>query len=360
MSRDLAGSRTTPKSFFPKALLWLALLHYYTTISGFVAYCFVVARKIRVTRADFFALCGLTLLLVVHWITESLTDTVHDFRYSWGWLIFYFIFKPSIVSRKVLTATLVILSVLTIVEATLVNTVISAKMLPNFPKDVEGVIGTYSLVAGTGYQRPYSFGGSPQVGSALLVTLMALCHVQRWRLWLATLAVLSCASGTGAFALLFLLLVKYPVQMVKAALPLSFILLVGTLWFLPQVEFVQVMLVEKVGWEYVGFLADYSIEVANIVYNRMGLYEFIFGSSGFGHGGDWALLSFGEMNGLVGLLVFLLMIFSRTNRANRFPLLIILAASIHYGAIFFMPGQMIFGLLLSIGKEGLPDTAGAR
>lgn len=310
----------------------------------------------KISKVDFFVLCGLTFLLVMHLTTESAIDAIHDFRFSWGWVVFYFLFKASIIDRKVLGATLVILSALTVVESALVNTVITVENLPNYPKDVPRV--TYGLVKTGVYQTPYSFGGAPQVGGPLLVVLMALCLVQGWKLWLAILAVLACASGTGTIVLAFLLLVKYPGSMGKAIFPLSLTLLVSAFWFLPQAELVWDVVSEKVRWEYITFLIDLLAEVAVSVYEQTAPYEFIFGSSGFGHGGDWGILSFWRMNGFLGVLMFSAMVFTRTNRTNRFPLFLMLTASMHYGAIFFMPGQMIFGLLLSIRERDCPIMQG--
>lgn len=333
------------------AIIWLSLLHYYTTFSGFLAYFFIAGKKIRISNMDFLFLCGLTLLLMFQISINDLSAVIIDLRFYWGWIIFYFIFKANVVNQKIFNDALVLLSVLTLVEAALINTVMPASTLPNFP-DIATSPGDF--VSEGFYQRPYSFGANATVGSSLLVTLMALCNVQGWRLWLSGLAVLVFVSGTGIFALLLLLLVRYRPLIIKTALPL-FSILLCVIFLAEKISPLFELFARKTGSDYLKFLIDFkSTQILN-AYENIDAYMLIFGTPDWSRGGDFGFLTFMASNGFFGFLLFLLIIFSRINRNNAFPLFLIVATSFHYPVLFFLPGQMIFGLLLSIRKDRLLD-----
>ena len=74
-------------------VFWLSILHYYTTFTGFLAYFFLSVKKIKVSHVDFITICGILCLFVVHFAMKDPYAVVIDFRFYWGWLVFYFIFK---------------------------------------------------------------------------------------------------------------------------------------------------------------------------------------------------------------------------------------------------------------------------
>jgi hypothetical protein len=334
------------------AIVWFSMLHYYTTFSGFVAYFFIFLKKIKISKVDALTLCGLILLFAFQLFNKDSSALIVDFRFYWGWIIFYFIFKANVVSKKIIVDALVLLSILTLVETVLINTVIAPHLLPNFP-DLQGGLTEYR---GEGYyQRPYSFGASATVGSSLLVTLITLCNVRGWRLWLSVLAVLVFVSGTGIIALLVLLLVRYRALMIRATLPLGLILFLGEA-ALPEVKLSIIdEFTRKVGTNYIGDLIDLKSSSIVEVYQNLDAYALIFGDPDGFRGGDFGFLAFVLSNGFFGLLLFLSMIFSRINKANVFPLFLIIATTFHYPVMFFLPGQMLIGLLLSLNRGGLAE-----
>jgi hypothetical protein len=332
------------------AIVWLSLIHYYTTFSGFVAYLFIFIKRIKLSLVDAVILCSLILLFVFQLFNKDWSAVIIDYRFYWGWMVFYFIFKANVVSKKILVDALVLLSILTLVETVLINTVIAPYLLPNFP-DAQG--GVAEFRGDEYYQRPYSFGGSATVGSSLLVILMALCNVQGWRFWLAVSAVLFFVSGTGIVALFVLLLVRYRPLMIRAALPLGMILLLGSA-VLPEITLSIINeFTRKIGSNYIGELIDLKYSAVVEVYKDLDAYALIFGAPDGFRGGDFGLLAFVVSNGILGLLLFLAMIFFRTNRTNIFPLFLIVATTLHYPVLFFLPGQMMFGLLLSLDRGEL-------
>ena len=67
-------------------------------------------------------------------------------------------------------------------------------------------------------------------------------------------------------------------------------------------------------------------------------------------GGDFQLVSFLEVNGVVGLVVLLLAILLNVNKNNWLPVSILLLGILHYGVMFSFPGQFMFGFFLAMGK----------
>lgn len=331
-------------------IIWFSLLHYYTTISGFLCYFFIFKKSINISKIDALILFSLILLFVFQILNKNLNSVIIDFRFYWGWIIFYFIFKEINVSKKIIVDALALMSVLTLVETVLINTIIPPHQLPNFP-DLQGGITEYR---GEGYyQRPYSFGASATVGSSLLVTLMALCNVQGWRFWLSVIAVLLFVSGTGLIALFVLLLVRYRLLIIKAALPLVLILFLSATVFPEIILSINDEFLRKVGVKYIDEIIDLKFFSIVETYQQLDFYSLMFGDPDGFRGGDFGSLAFVLSNGFFGLILFLTLTVSRINRANIFPLFLILATTFHYPVIFFLPGQMILGLLLSLDKVGL-------
>ncbi len=146
------------------AVVWLSLLHYFTGLSGFLAYGFVIFRRLRLSDVDVVFLSGLIILLTIHLGMEDPYIAMRDARFFWGWIFFYLIFKARFVSRENLQTVLVLLCLYSLVEAVLINTVISPEKLPNSP-GLNWYGGSSHFIGGGLYQRPFSFGGSPSVSS---------------------------------------------------------------------------------------------------------------------------------------------------------------------------------------------------
>ena len=65
-------------------------------------------------------------------------------------------------------------------------------------------------------------------------------------------------------------------------------------------------------------------------------------------GGDFHFLSFLQLNGIIGLLIFFVILVVNMNRLNWLPATIFLLGTLHYGVIFYFPGQFFFGYLLAL------------
>ena len=65
-------------------------------------------------------------------------------------------------------------------------------------------------------------------------------------------------------------------------------------------------------------------------------------------GGDFQLLSLLEASGVLGLLSLFIIILLNLRRVNWLPITILVAGSLHYGSMFYFPGQIFFGYFLAL------------
>jgi hypothetical protein len=290
-------------------------------------------------------LCLLCILITVQIIHKDVLDILIDFRFYWGWLIFYFIFKKSKINNSTLSNILTILCLITLLETVLINTVIAPYELPNFP-DYEN--GLTEWTATGMYQRPYSFGASATVGSSLLVVLMSMFNVTGWRLVLCIISIISFISGTGLVLLMMILFNRYKKYLLKSSIFLFIIFLFTSFYFKEiQISFID-RIQSKIGLDYIIVLIDLKFSSIISEYKNLDFFQLIFGNPDGFRGGDFGLLAFVLSNGIFGLTIFVTIIFSFTNKRNLLPMTFILLSSLHYPVIFFLPGQMLFGLILSL------------
>lgn len=345
------------------AVIWLALAHYFTGFSGFLAYGFVIFGKFKISSMDIAFLCGFLVLVAIHFGMKDPYVVIRDFRFFWGWIFFYFIFKKRLINIESLQTVLVLLCLYTLLEAVLINTIISPVSLPNSP-ELAYYGGSSHFIGGGSFQRPFSFGGSPSISSPLLVVLMACCRVRGWRFWLATLTVMTFLSGVGMAALMLLLVVRYRLLMMKTILPLGLVVALFFFWTPYLIQSISVRITEKVGLSNIqSIIYNDKVPTSLIVFSELKGSHLLIGyprSLNDGVGGDFGLMSFLKYNGLFGVSLIFLLILSRINKFNGLPLFIIVGTSLHYSSMFYLPGQMILGLLLSIDKNSLSSKEQVR
>ena len=330
-------------------IFWLSFFHYYTKFSGFLAYALLFKRKLKFNFLDvFIAASILSLFLIQISQGRGLAVVLIDFRFWWGWLIFYLIFKNKEIPIKYLNGVLVFLCITILVETFLINTVIDPWYLPNFPAK-EDAVGEYN--SAINYQRPYAFGGSATVGSSLLVVLIALTRVKGWRLLLAVSCVFLFVSGAGILALGLLILFRYKRTFLAYSIP-TVCILIGIFIVLPKFfSILEFEILRKVGFEYIKIIWHLKVESFFTFVSKLDGIEFVFGKAGLGRGGDFGGLLFFLNNGIWGVMIILLLTLTSINRVNAIPLLIIILTSAHYPVLFFLPGQLMFGLLLNVNKS---------
>lgn len=302
--------------------------------------------KIRLETFDICIVCLFIVFTIMKTYQSSIYDTLFSFRYFLGFLIFYFYFK----SGKGINVDklLLILSCAVIVEAILINTIISPESLPNYP-DFELAYTHRTNFFGF-YQRPYSFGGSASVTSCLLVALLALRKNDDVKvLILSVFAVLISMAGSGYLCLLLFLYFR------------------NKKWFFALLSIVLLFLIYsgyrigldsdlvKISPAY--FLSLAELKLQSIVSSHFfdNLFQMLFGMNvDFENGeigGDFAMFSLVYSQGIIITSLFLLLIAYRMNRNNYQALSIMMVATFHYGVMFFFPGQILLAYALSKKKS---------
>lgn len=227
------------------AIFWLSILHYYTYLSGFIAYLFIFKRKIYLSFFDVFVFGSLIFLsLILFFSGKTLLATLVDLRFWWGWIIFYLIFKKFTFSINFLKNTLVILCLIIIVEVLLINFIVDPWVLPNYPTYENG-LSEYNK----NYYRPYALGHSPSVGSSLILILIVLTKANGWRFLLSIFCVMLFKSGTGALLLLIIIILRYFKFVIKVSPLIIFILTINLI--VPSLfETILNELSSKMSWSY--------------------------------------------------------------------------------------------------------------
>lgn len=325
---------TKIKSKFIKITSLLPFIYYYLGPAAFASY-FLIGRSLF-CRFSFsgvvFGLMFLAYTLVLIGV-NGFVDGLYIIRLYWGFVLFYLIFKSKVPLQ--VDELLIFLAGLTVIEALLINTVISANLLPNFPS-----IEASSHFASVGnYQRPYSFGGSASVTSVILVALLAGARLGWWGKALVVFANVISMSGSGFFALFIYFLARVPRKALLLIIP-------AIIFAVYSSEF------DKISVDYLLYLLDFKFEQIKDGYSS----EFLFlgmpmqASDGLA-GGDFAALTFLQYNGLVGVFIFLWFLILNLNKNNWLPILILSAGTFHYGVIFFFPGQLALGYFLNVKSK---------
>lgn len=273
--------------------------------------------------------------LAIFW-NNGFLDGLYVLRFYWGFILFYLIFKSN--KDMHIDRLLIIISLITLVEAVLINTVIPAHSLPNFPS----MEATSHFVAAGDYQRPYSFGGSASVTSVILVAFLAVSRLG-WRGKLLVFSAISaCMSGSGFIVLIIYFIARTP--------RIGYLLIVPVI-----IGGIYSANIYKISPDYIFFLLDFKFAQISDSYSSAFLFigEPLQASEG-NAGGDFAVLNFLQYNGLIGLLFVLVFFLLKINKINWLSVVILLVGTFHYGVIFFFPGQLTLGYFLNLkSRPGL-------
>ena len=204
----------------PSDATWLVILALLTAYSGtsVIAYAAVLlivllrAMKIRFTPSILVFLGAVTFYFLIVMARTDLITSIMSVKYFFGSILILFFFASKNYEVDFGRVALVI-SIITIVEAFLVNTVLSPELLPNYPKDEGGNLAHPGLFWGW-YQRPYGIGTNAAVTAGTLVVLLSMRNAGGDRGAnkvgkidiLVFISILACLSGTGfaMFALYYL------------------------------------------------------------------------------------------------------------------------------------------------------------
>lgn len=331
-----------------------------------VAYALLLAYFIlyQFSNSKMHSIKGVTIafLVITFFILKYLQ--VGDFdkcriiiQYYFGVVLFLYYLEYSKTIILNIDNLIFILCAEIILEAVLVNTIIPPSKLFNYPE----VYIQYS-----GYQRPLSIGCNTTVTATILCMLLA--HRENLRkLGLLdantrldvvaglTILVMASGMGIGLWALYFAYRMKGPLSYKNVLLVLSFILLLTL--FLLIVPSIQTTIFQHLfgnDGDSVA-LTEFKEEEAERYLSLLDGFSlglgFDFKSMSLLTQGDIAYLEMFLSIGIIGILLFVFIILLFINKYNWFPIVLGLIGIYHYGGIFSMPGQLVFGYLLLFNSD---------
>lgn len=328
-----------------KLITVLPFFHYFTGWLGFFAYLLAITsfNTIKIKQRIVFLLLLLSMLLSFHICTAG-TGALYQIRFFWGWVIFYLFFLHTDVDNSFFKNLVLFLSAYTIFEAIAVNTVVDAASLPNFPND-RLVFASHFVEKG--YQRPYSFGGYPTVTATILVSCLIILSPGILAYILITIAIFLSASGTGYILYGFYLFYQCSIWIKKRRLSfvgLSFLLIIILMWVGKTGQ-----IGTSKGFDYLHYMIEFKQNQISSSLENLTDFECLVGKMSDTHqyGGDFAMLSFFDNFGLMGLLILTTFIVFCVRKSTFMPIFILLLGTLHIGVIFYFPGQLLFGYLLA-------------
>ena len=329
-------------------VLLLAFTKYYIGPLSYISYPLAIFFTVfRFNRLDWILSLSLVALFFKSILEFGIINAFLLFGFHWGFFIYYLFFKTynKQFNSKIIFS---ILSILTIVEGILVNTIIDAKELPNYPDD--GSYSHFSLI----FQRAYSFGGNASVTGVLIISLLFLIPFSKWRTILASFAIFFSASGSGILSIFSYLLYNFK-KFNKLSAFIFFIILSLVISYI--INTYDLTILSKISQTYI--LKLLTIKWQSIIdsISQINLQLILFGSQNMiDAGGDFALLGFFKSNGILGLIILLTIIACNINRFNYLSISVMMIFSLHYYIIFSGPGQVIFAYLLTINQENLSTS----
>ena len=229
-------------------------------------------------------------------------------------------------------------------------------ILPNYDSGWTFSIDNAADLLGGGY----SFGGTRTVtGGILLAGYTFLIHTKEKRFRKLVLAA-ALLTSSMTVVLLFLLYLLISGVLKSNKLYSLFIFFPLSLLLIFQVSLKNA----RFSLQYVEFIYKNKLNQIEIALSKMDLHEFILGSGdklfgsasreASGNGavvGDFIFLDFFIRFGAVGVIAFFLCSALLARRETWVPILIMMAASLHYHVIFSFPGQIVYAAFLVYGRK---------
>ena len=321
------------------------------------------SNKLRYKEFDIFAVLLILIFSCLKLFEGTIPSSLLTLKYFFGFIIFYLLFRHNsnyiIINFNYL---LIAISIVLIIEAVLINTILPAIYWPHFPKGPENELSHIGKVFGI-YQRPYGIGTNASVTTTIIVCLLLIrdkvqisdCKISRFASFISIIAVFISLSGTGFF-LLFTYFVLKKLKFTRIAMILFFCLFL-IIYLVFQEGEILYELIYKISPVYIEYVIQLKFEQIFEAYSlNSNLWELLLGkkwiiSDPVPLGGDFGLLNFIVYGGLITLLTYILIIFKRINRYNFLVIIILIVGAVHYAAIFSTPGQLIFSFCLSLDEN---------
>ena len=318
----------------------------------------LVARifRLKFGPTHFLCVCVVGFYFLIKLLSIDIVSALLLVKYLFGYTLLFFLFSSKNY-RLDFNRIVLVLALAVLVESLLVNSIVPAEMLPNYPKDETGRLAHPGLFWGW-YQRPYGFGANASVTATTLVILLSLHRFpesginKKFDLTEAVtlLAVLVCLSGAG----IFLLLLYFAVRMhhkLLLSLAVYVSVLVGLLFAVIFGLGFEVF--EKISSNYIQHLIEFKREqLASVFLAKNGVHEWLFGDVWSAEevvilGGDFGWLNLLQYGGFFAILLTILLAFAIYSSATWLTVLFFLATGFHYFSIFTLTGHIVIGYLLA-------------
>ena len=309
--------------------------NYIGPISVFAYLYSLIKTRWRLPVKDWLFLFTLSMFFVVSVLVSSFVDSVMTYRFYWGFFIFYLYFRTRY-HQFDLKSLLVLMLIMIAVEGALVNTIVDASNLPNYP-DKETAATHFSDT----WQRIYSFGGNSSVTGVLIVTVLSVVNAGLFLIFCTLVTVFFIGSGSGGFAFIFYLLYRLNLKNIIVFLGL---MIYVWLAIVPNIEMLY-----KISPYYIDLLVDLKkLQILQILNEASSMDILIGTNSAIDMGGDFLWANFFKIYGISGVILMLFIILSNINRLNVIGILLVLIMTSHYFVLFSLPGQLIVGYLLAM------------
>jgi hypothetical protein len=334
----------------------------YLGIGAFAQYIiifFIIIELLRnssfkISDADKILFFGVVILFLAKMLYLPFMVNLHLFRFYWGFTLLFFFFLISDFKFNFIHFFWITI-IITIIESSLINTIVSYEMMRNVPAahlDVLEFESKWML-----YNRAYGLASSPTSSATILVLLLACIYkfqkdkYKDYFILVTIFGLALFASGTGFILFLVFLAMRY--NLFKGRKLIYGLLLLGLITvFIMGQSINEGGFFMRLSGNYFetlfGLKGEQIVEIFTRISNTV--FEFFFGAkydfieetrvmSDFG----W--IDFVECYGVLGISLFLFYLFMKRIFFIA-PVLLIVFGYFHYPCIGSIPGQILFAAIL--------------
>jgi hypothetical protein len=319
-------------------------------------------QKFRLNSFDLFVYIVVLILICLKSLTSDLFSIYYLGKYYFGFVIFYIFFRSNIYRTNIkLDQLLLIISLLTIFEAILINTVLPAQFMPTYPKWM--IIDEISKNSITlSYYRPYSVGWNASITSSFILVLLSFRqstlssrrttnrHFSNISI-IAYIAIFACASATGILCFFLYIILHSNYKNVRLYILLGLIYVGYATFFWTDEYNRSKSIIPMIQWGYIQSIIE--LKLAHVIgYNifEWTYYELLLGHS-FHKGilppmmGDNGWAQFIYTNGFLGLAILMVFLFKSMNPVTWRPILILMVSTFHYPTLFASGSQILLAYM---------------
>lgn len=321
---------------------------------------FVKKNSFKFSSVIVFTFTSIIIIISVIYniYTKDVLAAFLTIKYFYGFSFFLIVFSVVDIENIEFDKILSYVIFATLIEAILINSLLTPDSLLNYPKSLDGEFLHPGKFWGL-YFRPYGIGFNPSVTSSIIFIIYAFLDSFQFHrkkiihFYLTLLCLLVLMSGTGIFLFLSYNLFKLfnkKLYFFVAGFLLFFTYYLTFNYFIPDIDQSNI----KIAPFYVDYLIDFKIDqIENAFLGFSNIFEILLGKTWDSNnpmplGGDFGLLNIFEYMGILPFIsiVFILILYCDKKSKSIFSILFL--GAIHYTAIFTLPGQIFFSLLLSI------------